>query len=121
MKTMERNEIQTAKEKAIAQTIIAQIKASDRWALSAYGAREFVILSQDDKINGGVMFRVNGINVKGKVRIELKYNDTYTIKFYKIRRKKGEYVPTVTLLKEFDDVYCDQLVQILDYIEKKES
>jgi hypothetical protein len=44
------------------------------------------------------------------VRIQLKWIDTYTISFL---NKNGEVV------KKVEDVYCEMLVDVLDYIEGK--
>lgn len=94
----------------IARTIIEQIKYADKWALMAYGSINFVALPESKEFHGGVQFQVNGYHHKGIVRIQLKWIDTYTISFLS---KKGETV------KEVEDVYCDMLIDILDWIEGK--
>lgn len=94
----------------IARTIIEQIKYSDKWALMAYGSKNFVAMQESKEFQGGLQFQVNGFHFKGTVRIQLKWIDTYTITFIS---KKGEVV------KEVEDVYCDMLIEILDYIEGK--
>lgn len=94
----------------IARTIIEQIKYADKWALMAYGSRNFVALPESKEYQGGLQFQVNGLSHKGTVRIQLKWIDTYSITFI---NKRSEIV------KEVDDVYCDMLVDILDYIEGK--
>lgn len=94
----------------IARTIIEQIKYTDKWALMAYGSRNFIALSESKDYQGGLQFQVNGFHHNGLVRIQLKWIDTYTITFIS---KKGEIV------KEVEDVYCDMLIEILDFIEGK--
>lgn len=94
----------------IAKTIIEQIKYADKWALMAYGSSNFLALPESKEYQGGLEFQVNGFHHKGTVRIQLKWIDTYTISFIS---KKGEVV------KEVEDVYCDMLVDILDWIEGK--
>nr|WP_315193470.1 hypothetical protein [uncultured Flavobacterium sp.] len=94
----------------IAKTIISQIKYADKWALMAYGSTNFIALPESKEFQGGLQFKVNGYKHKGIVRIQLKWIDTYTITFVS---KKGE------IIKKVEDVYCDMLVDILDYIEGK--
>lgn len=94
----------------IARTIIEQIKYADKWALMAYGSTNFVALPESKEFQGGVQFQVNGFHFKGTVRIQLKWIDTYTITF--IGKKAN-------VIKEVEDVYCDMLVDILDWIEGK--
>lgn len=98
------NEVQIANE------IVNQVMAIDKWALGAYAAKDLKVLGTDDNFMGGLEFSCNGYNVKGKATIRLHWNDTYTIDFYD---KEGNN------LKSVDGVYCDQLVSILDYIELK--
>lgn len=94
----------------IAKTIIEQIKYADNWALMAYGSKNFMALPESKDFQGGLQFQVNGFKHKGTVRIQLKWIDTYTILFIS---KKGETI------KKVEDVYCDMLVDILDWIEGK--
>ncbi len=94
----------------IANTIIAQIKYADKWALMAYGSKNFFALPESKNYQGGVQFQVNGYKHKGLVKIQLKWIDTYVITFL---NKNGE------VIKEVEDVYCDTLVNVLDYIEGK--
>lgn len=94
----------------IAKTIIAQIKYADKWALMAYGSTNYMALPETKDYQGGLQFKVNGLIHKGIVRIQLKWIDTYTITFLD---RKGD------VKKEVEDVYCDMLVDVLDYIEGK--
>ena len=94
----------------IARTILEQIKYGDKWALLAYGATNFIELQETKDFQGGVKFKVNGLKHKGTVMVQLKWIDTYTITFL---NNNGVTV------KEVEDVYCDTLVDVLDYIEGK--
>ena len=94
----------------IAKTILEQIKYGDKWALMAYGAKNYIALPESAEYQGGLQFQVNGLKHKGTVRVQLKWIDTYTITFI---NKKGDAVKVV------EDVYCDTLVDVLDYIEGK--
>jgi methylaspartate ammonia-lyase len=94
----------------IARTILEQIKYVDKWALMAYGATNFIALQETKDFQGGVKFKVNGLKHKGTVMVQLKWIDTYTITFV---NNNGVAV------KEVEDVYCDTLVDVLDYIEGK--
>ena len=70
----------------------------------AYGATKFKVIQS----NNNVSFSVNGLNHKGTVQILLAFNDTYIIEFLD---KRSE------VIKSVDGVYCDMLVDILDYVE----
>jgi hypothetical protein len=93
----------------IAKTILEQIKTIDFWALGAYGACNYVNIPQSNDYYGGVVFKVNGFNHKGWVSIRLTFSDLYEINFI---------VEGGKVIKTTEDVYCDQLVNILDWIEK---
>lgn len=93
---------------SIARTIINQINEFDRWALMAFGAQNFVALEENKEFQGGVRFNVNGLKHKGTVLIQLRWVDDYTVSFV---NKKNEVV------KSFECVYCDMLVQILNWLE----
>src|SRR5690554_2865303 len=101
MKTME-----------IARTILNQIKTLDRMFLMAAGAHNYAALSRNDKRAGGLEFKVNGLVHKGFCKIELTFMDTYRIQF--INRKRE-------VVKEVEECYCDQLVQILDFVEGRKA
>ena len=101
-------------EERIARTILEQIKANDVWALAAYGAKNFIAHNADNSKLGGVQFDVNGLNFKGRVIIELMFDDTYTITFGKLN-VKYEW----NEIKKVEGVYFDMLVDVLDFIEKK--
>ena len=98
-------------EKQIAQTILNQINSLDKWAMPSYAAENLTVLPEQTTHQGGLYFKCNGYKVKGSVHILLHWNDTYTIKFFDNNRN---------LMKELDGVYCDQLVEVLDYIEERE-
>jgi hypothetical protein len=100
----------TTRTLEIAQTIREQINYADKWALMAYGSKNYIALRESKEYQGGLQFSVNGFHHKGIVRIQLKWIDTYTISFLNKKSK---------IVKEVEDVYCDMLVDILDYIEGK--
>lgn len=92
----------------IGKIIKDQIKSIDLWALQAYGATDFSSLEETNQREGGLSFQVSGLHLKGTVLIELTWRDEYKISFI---REDG------TIQKEIDHVFCDQLVDVLDYIE----
>lgn len=94
----------------IAKTIIAQIKYGDAYALMAWGAQNFVALEESKEFQGGLRFRVNGLKFKGFVQVQLRWIDDYTISFL---NKAGE------VKKKVEGIFCDQLVEIIDFIEGK--
>lgn len=59
--------------KQIATTIIEQIKCTDRAALMAWGARQFIALNEEargEKLQlGGLQMTVSGLKFKGKVLV----------------------------------------------------
>jgi len=95
---------------SIAKTIIQQIQYGDRWFLPAVGATNFAALPESKEFQGGVGFKVNGLKHQGLVNIELRWVDDYTISFLSMA---GE------VIKQVEGVYCDMLVDVLDYCEGK--
>ena len=95
---------------SIANEILRQIKCLDRSALMAWGSSNFLALPESKEFQGGVRFNVNGLTHKGLVVVELRWMDDYTVSFI---NKKGE------LVKQVEGVYCDMLVDVIDFIESK--
>ncbi len=93
---------------SIARTIIQQITALDPWALPAFGATNLFEIPECNEYMGGLMFTANGLKHKGNVFIFLKWSDVYKIVFM-----SEDGLP----VKEEDEVYCDMLVNVLNYIE----
>ena len=92
----------------IAKTVLEQIKYADKWALGAWAAKNFAAVSESKEFAGGLEFQVNGRIHKGWVTIKLRWVDDYTITFI---NKKREVVKVV------EGVYCDMLVEIIDWVE----
>lgn len=99
-----------SKTMEIAQTILDQIKFTDRSALLAWGAKNFSAISESKEFQGGLAFQVNGIVHKGWVKICLRWVDDYTIIFINKNRE---------VVKTFEGAYCDMLVSVIDWIEGK--
>ena len=95
------------KPEEIANEILNQIIYLDNKALMAYGSKNFRAIKEHyigkDYFLGGVQFIVKGLYYKGIVKILLHSSDTYTILFGEIKR--------------FDNVYVDDLIERLDFIE----
>lgn len=94
---------------SIAKTILKQIQYSDRWFLPAIGAKNFLALPESKLVQGGIRFNCNGLKHKGIVEISLRWVDDYTISFL---NKTGDEIKSV------EGVYCDMLVEILDWVER---
>ena len=109
------NEDNRATEQQIAETIMQQIRATDKWAMGAWGARERVILNQTSERRGGLMFRVSGSKLRGKVTIELTYLDTYNVTSYRFRNHQAHVVSAAT------DIYCDRLMDTVNSMGEKRS
>ena len=92
----------------VATIIRNQIHATDPMALFAWGAKDLVYTGK------GLRFKTSGMTPwKGHVNIILdEGKDTYEVHFLRVRKVKG--VPTVKTDKVVPDVYCDQLVSIID-------
>jgi hypothetical protein len=80
--------------------------------LPSVGAKHFHSMSEDKEFSGGLGFMVNGFNKNIKwVKIQLRWMDDYTISFINHDRE---------VVKIVKNVYCDQLIDILDYIENED-
>jgi len=93
---------------SIAKTILDQIKYGDRMALMAWGASNMQALPMTEDFEGGLDMVVRGITFKGTVRVQLTYTDEYVVSFFS---KAGK------LVKKCENVYCDMLVEIIDWVE----
>jgi hypothetical protein len=88
----------------IANIILQQIKATDFWALGAWGAKEMVAMKD------GLKFKTSGM-VKWKGYVYIQYDegqDLYNIIFAKIRKHEWKEE------KRIEGVYFDQLVELID-------
>lgn len=94
----------------IAKTILEQIKYGDKWALGAWAAKNFAAVSESKEFAGGLEFQVNARYHSGWVTVKLRWVDDYTISFI---NKKRETVKVV------EGVYCEELVEIIDWIERR--
>jgi len=94
----------------IAKTIVAQIKYGDPYFLKAVGAKNLACLSETKERMGGLEFQCNGLALVGWCKVELKYNDTYSLIF--VNRKRQ-------VVKTVDEIFFDQLIEFLDYVEGK--
>ena len=90
---------------AIANTILKQIKAADKWALAACGFRQPVATEN------GVQFRVSitSPSTKHYIKITLDPSDTYTVERIKVKRGSYEIINEA----EISGVYCDQLASVV--------
>lgn len=93
----------------VAQIILQQIKALNYWALGSWGARDYVGGKIYDG-NEGIKFKVNGTKTKrgSWIMITLNGKDLYDIRLYRI------YKMEVIWEKEENDVFCEDLVEIID-------
>lgn len=92
----------------LAQTILDQIKFGDRYALGAWGATHFAAISESQEFQGGLTFQIKALKLTGWVKICLRWLDDYTILFIDENRE---------VVKTCEGVYCDQLVEVIDWIE----
>ena len=96
----------TTQTTEVQETILEQIRSLDKWALGAWGAREF-------KASGATLiFRVNGTKLK-RGWIEVAYNeisDTYTVMGMR------QYAMKIKTTEPISGVYWDSLVQVIDGI-----
>ena len=105
--------------KSIAQTILDQIKATDRAALMAWGAKNLVALEEkkiEEKVQvGGLQMDVSGLKFKGKVIVRLMASDTYTIEIGKVNmRRTSQNFGMWTSAGIIEDIYCEELMSAID-------
>ena len=112
----------------VANTIKFQINTLDPMAFFAWGTKDLVGYPASDTDLGALGFSVrNCPNIKGvgHVKITLNFDDTYTVKVYKLKNytKKlreavlnGEEVDLETIIDQGSYVYADQLVKLIDGI-----
>ena len=72
-------------------------------------------LDETSKRSGGLQFRVSGSKLRGKSSIELNHLDTYNVTSYRLRNHEAHVVSEVT------DIYCDQLMSIVDGMVEKRA
>ena len=107
----------------IAQTILEQIRALTpgpvfwSWGPSAFKAvKENQILGINENYLGGLLFYVRGMKHKGHVFVSLALDDTYTVTIGNVVRGN------MKVKKQVNDVYFDQLGEIIDgLIERQDA
>jgi hypothetical protein len=88
----------------VANIILNQIKTMDKWAFGDWGSKDFVAMKD------GLKFKTSGM-VKWKGYVYVQYNegsDLYNVIFGKIIKHEWK------VQKQVDDVYFDQLVDVID-------
>lgn len=88
----------------IAKTILSQIRAIDPRALWAWGAKDFV------DVSNGLQFKTSGM-CKWKGHVLVEYNegsDLYDIRFFRIRSGRP------VMDRKSSGVYVDELVHVID-------
>tara|TARA_Y100000034_G_C6762785_1_gene339841 strand:- start:155 stop:787 length:633 start_codon:yes stop_codon:yes gene_type:complete len=104
----------------VADTILRQIRAMDRWAIGAWGAKNVFAFKKGvhfgltKAVGPGIQMDVRGSKHKGRVLIGLdEGRDLYDIVLYTLRRSKKN--PLGIKLKSVTrGVFADQLVSTLD-------
>jgi hypothetical protein len=88
----------------IAKTVLSQIKAIDFWALGAWGAKDFLALSD------GLSFKTSGsVKWKGIVSVTLdEGKDLYIVKFSRLRKLQ------IIVDEVVEDVFVEDLVRVID-------
>ena len=89
---------------SVAVVIRDQIRALDRMALFAWGAKDFL------NMGDGLKFKTSGM-VRWKGYVYIKYDagaDLYNVDFFKIRNTDIKYT------ERLEGVYAEDLVRIID-------
>lgn len=89
---------------SVAKIILGQIKALDKWALGAWGAKDLVAM------NDGLKFKTSGM-VRWKGYVYVKYDegqDLYNVIFGRIRKYEWK------VDKQVDGVYVEDLVEVIN-------
>lgn len=98
-------------ELSIANTIIQQIRYTDKMAMMAWGVSKHVIATPSTKdFQGGLQMCVNGLIHQGYVHVQLRWVDDYVVTFLN---------KNLEVVHEVAGVYCDTLVSVIDWIEGK--
>ena len=112
---VEENRVQDKdRQLAIANTIKSQISI---YALMSMGANKFNWIKETSKYSGGLSFEFQNTSKikKGRIHIQLTWSDVYKVVLIGIDWKKEE------VFKIVNDVYCDQLSEVLaGLVETKE-
>jgi len=92
-------------ESKVARTILDQIRALDKYALPAWGAKDFVSFDK------GIQFDVRGSKHRGRVIVGLDKGDLYSIEIGKINRandwvsiKKNKGIQAANLVTAIDEL-----------------
>ena len=94
----------TEADNRVSKIIMSQINALDKWALSSWGAKNYI------SSPNSLTFDVRGSKFRGRVIIKLNKRDTYDIEFGTIR--KMEY----TVKQTTKGVFVEQLVNAIDNV-----
>lgn len=100
---------------SVPEIILSQLR-SQQIKFYTWGANSFV----GNTTHRYLMFRVNGLKFKGIVKIQLNAMDTYDVYLFDNSLKMGECKKEISL-KTYENVYCDELVDVIDNnIEKQD-
>ena len=98
-----------------ADIILQQLGGRNRLQ-AMIGARD--IYSDDNGLSLVFKFMQGAKNKANYLKITLADSDTYTVKFVRITRKKdptfGVYMPVAEDVSEFELIYCDQLIELIE-------
>lgn len=110
--------------KMIAQEIWSQMNVIDRNLVWCMGT------TRPKTIENGLQFNVGGFSFKGFVQITLNGADLYDVKFVKSTRKQNPiakelgvrfFDTTTEVYKEFNNVFVEDLMPLLEEIVEKRS
>ena len=100
---------------SVPEIILSQLRSKAN-KFFCWGAHSFV----GNTTHRYLMFRVNGLKFKGIVKVQLNAMDTYDIYLFDNSMKMAECKKEVAL-KTYQNVYCDELVDVIDNnIEKQD-
>lgn len=119
-KTM--NEKDAAHARRVGNTILQQLRMDGPLGmLACIAAREFAILPLGEEYQqGGLCFRssIHRPATKHLIYVWLTWLDTYHVE---IRRRKRGRNQTVETLAAYDDVYCDQLSDLVETLAEEHA
>lgn len=101
----------------VAQGILDQIKMGDKMALIAWGANQYGALPETNTHLGGIEFKIRTPLYQRGVRVQVLLNgcDLYDIRVLKVSTKE------VKEIEKIEDIYCDQLVEVIDSMIEKDK
>ena len=94
-----------------AKTIAQQIGKLNRMCIGYH--KPMLMPENDEKYRAGLCFKVNSPRSNQYVEVTLTWADVYNVEYFRAHRQVFGQPPKRTVIAEHDNVYCDQLGELL--------